>query len=117
VDLYGQAQARNIAANCYAKVYMSGQSLETAKTIEAELGSFEFADTDGILRQRPLMTADEVIHLQDAIILQGSAPPIKTPLVPYYEQKSLRKLTQIPPFQLENKLSSSLPPVIDFDEE
>ena len=117
VDLYGQAQARNIAANCYAKVYMSGQSLEVARSIEAELGLFEYADTDGILRQRPLMTADEVIHLQDAIILQGSAPPIKTPLIPYYEQKSLRRLTQIPPYQLKTKLSSTMPPVIDFDEE
>lgn len=117
VDLYGQAQSRNIAANSYAKIYMSGQSLETARGLESELGSFEFADTDGILRQRPLMTADEIIHLQDAIILQGSAPPIKTPLIPYYEQKSLRKLTQIPPYQLKSKLSSTMPPVIDFDEE
>jgi len=115
IDLYGQAQARNIAANCYAKVYMSGQSLETAKELEAMLGKFEFVDTDGISHQRQLMTADEIRQSQDAIILCGNAAPIKTALIPYYEQNKLRKRTEIPPYHVYPRVSTTPPSVTSFD--
>jgi type IV secretory pathway TraG/TraD family ATPase VirD4 len=114
VDLYGSAQARNIAANCYAKIYMSGQSLETAKELEAILGQFEYATELGTGR-RPLMSADEIRQSNDAIILCGNAAPIKTKLIPYYEQNSMKKLAALPFKPLQTKLPGDEPSLIPFE--
>lgn len=98
VDLYGPAQARNIAANSYAKVYMKGVPLETAKELEAILGRYEYIDEEGVQKTRQLLTADEIRLLNKSIILCGNNPPILATMVPYYEQASLKKLAGIPPY-------------------
>lgn len=114
VDIYGSAQARNIATNCYAKVYMSPQPIEIAQELETTLGKFTF-DDDGIQRTRPLMTADEIRQCKDSIILCGNNPPILAKMKPYYSQPSLKKLTEIPPAQPSHSFSQSPPPLIQFD--
>jgi len=115
VQLYGNAEARNIAANCYAKVYMSGQPIEVATELETTLGKFEFVDNDDIRRTRSLLTADEIRQLKESIILCGNLPPIKAKMIPYYEQRKLKKLSLIPQYQVQNKLSFNTPPLIQFD--
>lgn len=95
-DLYGIPQGRNMLANSYARVYLPGQPLETARELELTLGKYEFLDDQNIKRTRPLLTMDEIRIIKEAIILTGNHLPIKTRLVPYYEQSRLRKLTSLP---------------------
>jgi type IV secretion system protein VirD4 len=116
VDLYGVAQARNIAAICYTKVYMKGQSIETAKELESVLGKFEFTDDDDILRTRQLMAADEIRQLEESIILCGNKPPIKAKMIPYYEQKLLKTMTQLQPCTIESRKAPITPVLIPLPE-
>lgn len=99
IDLYGAAQARNIAANSFAKVYMKGVPLETAKELEAILGRYEYVDDESVVKTRQLLTADEIRLLNDSIILLGNHPPIRARMTPYYEQQKLLKLTTLPPYE------------------
>lgn len=116
VDLYGIAQARNIASICYAKVYMKGQPIETAKELEAVLGKFEFIDDEGILRTRQLLSADEIRQLDEAIILCGNKVPIKAKMIPYYTQKELRRLAEMQPYSIPNREVDACPPLIPLTE-
>ncbi len=102
-DLYGVSQGRNIIANCFSKVYMSGQPLETARELELILGKYEYIDNDNNRRTRQLLTMDEIRILKEAIILCGNLPPIKARMIPYYEQRELKKLTSLPPYQVDQK--------------
>jgi type IV secretory pathway TraG/TraD family ATPase VirD4 len=102
-DLYGIPQGRNIVANSYSKVYMSGQPLETARELELILGKYEYKDDENNKRTRQLLTMDEIRILKEAIILCGNLPPIKAKMTPYYEQRELKRMTALPPFQIEKK--------------
>jgi type IV secretion system protein VirD4 len=103
MDLYGMQQGRNIIANSYSRVYMPGQPLETARELESILGKYEFVDDQNNRRMRQLATMDEIRIMQEAIILIGNKPPIKAKLIPYYEQKELKKYADIPPFKMTVK--------------
>lgn len=103
-DLYGVPQGRNIIANSFSKVYMSGQPLETARELESILGKYEYVDDENNRRTRQLLTMDEIRILNEAIILCGNLPPIKTKMIPYYEQRELKKLTSLPVYEVEHKL-------------
>lgn len=102
-DLYGIPQGRNIVANSFSKVYMSGQPLETARELELILGKYEYIDDDNNRRTRQLLTMDEIRILSESIILVGNLPPIKAKMIPYYEQKELNRLSQLPPYTVEQK--------------
>lgn len=102
LDLYGMQQARNIIANSYSKIYMAGQPLETARELESILGKFTYVDNENIQRTRSLMTMDEIrILKEEAIILCGNLPPIKAKMIPYYEQKELKRLTSLPTYSIQ----------------
>jgi type IV secretory pathway TraG/TraD family ATPase VirD4 len=103
LDLYGVSQARNIIANSYAKNYMSGQPLETARELESILGKYEYVDDENNRRTRQLLTMDEIRILSESIILVGNMPPIKARMIPYYEQNELNRLSQISPPEIESK--------------
>ena len=102
-DLYGIPQGRNIVANSYSKVYMPGQPLETARELELIIGKYEYVDDENNRRTRQLLTMDEIRILKEAIILCGNLPPIKTRLIPYYEQREMKRLVNLPPYQPEPK--------------
>lgn len=102
-DLYGVPQGRNIVANSCSKNYMSGQPLETARELESILGKYEYVDDENNRRTRSLLTMDEIRILSESIILVGNLPPIKARMIPYYEQKELNRLSQIPPYKVECK--------------
>ena len=102
-DLYGVPQGRNIVANSYSKNYMSGQPLETARELELILGKYEYVDDENNRRTRQLLTMDEIRILTESIILIGNLPPIKAKMIPYYQQKELNRLSQIPPYKVECK--------------
>ncbi len=102
-DLYGIPQGRNIIANSHSRVYMSGQPLETARELESILGKYEYVDEDNSKRIRQLMTMDEIRLLKEAIILIGNLEPIKAEMIPFYQQKELNRLTEIPPYVMPPK--------------
>lgn len=112
--VYGSYEAKNISANCYAKVYMPGQPIETCKMLETTLGKFEYEDDKKIRHTRQLMMADEIRMTDKAIVLIGNKPPIHATLHPYYKNRKLKSLTEIPPFTLKNKLPFTTPPLINL---
>ncbi|MBK7800056.1 MAG: type IV secretory system conjugative DNA transfer family protein [Saprospiraceae bacterium] len=114
--VYGTYEAKNITANCYAKVYLPGQPIETCKMLETALGKFEYADDNEVRHIRQLMTADEIRMSDRAIVLIGNKPPIHAKLRPYYNDWKLNSLTKLPPYEPSNKLSFNILPLIQLDE-
>jgi len=115
VDLYGQSVAKAITENSFARVYMPGQPISVTQELEATLGRFEYLDDKGIRHVRPLMTADEIRHSNDSLILCGNKPAIKTKIVPYFRQSDLLKMTELKPYQPTNRLPFTAPPTIQFE--
>ena len=99
VHHYGKYESDAIRANCFAKLYFTGQSLETAKELEQILGKYEFKDKDERKVVRPLMTNDEIRTMKEtrAILVCGHYPPVKAKLHPYYKNTRYQKFSLIPP--------------------
>lgn len=116
-NIYGSYEAKNISANCFAKVYLPGQPIETCKMLETTLGKFEYLDENKVRHIRQLMMADEIRMTDKAIVLIGNKPPIHAKLYPYYEQSRLKALTKKPPYEPKNKLPFDAPPLIYLNEE
>ncbi|MBK6545709.1 MAG: type IV secretory system conjugative DNA transfer family protein [Saprospiraceae bacterium] len=115
--IYGTYEAKNIAANCYAKVYLPGQPIETCKMLETTLGKFEYLDENEVRHTRQLMTADEIRMTDRAIVLLGNKPPVHAKLYPYYLNWKLNSQTKLPPYNPECKLNFEVPPLIPLDDE
>lgn len=115
--VYGSYEAKNITPNCYAKVYLPGQPIETCKMLETTLGRFEYEDENEVRHIRQLMTADEIRMSDRAIVLIGNKPPIHAKLRPYYNDWKLSSLTKLPPYEPSNKLPFEMPPLVQLDEE
>lgn len=113
-NIYGAYEAKNISANCYAKVYLPGQPIETCKTLELTLGKFEFEDENGKKNIRQLMMADEIRMTDRAIVLIGNKAPIHAKLYPYYENRRLRTLTELLPISPSNILPFDNPPLLQL---
>jgi type IV secretory pathway TraG/TraD family ATPase VirD4 len=116
-DNYGSQQAKNIAANCFSKVYMPGQPIEIAQELETTFGKFEYTDEKNIRHIRPLMTADEIRQAEEVLILCGNYPPIKTTATPYFEQFKLNRLSNKEPFRSYNPNNPAIPKLIELIEE
>ena len=114
--IYGTYEAKNITANCYAKVYLPGQPIGTCKELETVLGRFEYLDEDEVRHTIQLMTADEIRMTDKAIILIGNKPPIHADLKPYYNDWRLNSKTKRLPYEPSNNLPFDVPPLIQLDE-
>lgn len=97
VHNYGKYEADGIKANCFAKMYFTGQSLETATELERTLGKFEYKDKEGHKVIRSLMTSDEIrmLDIKRALLICGHHPPIKARLRPFYKNKRFRDYSRI----------------------
>lgn len=108
--LYGKDAAKSIFSGGMAnKLFFSGLDLDTCQYLEKVLGKNTVYDTafGGIsdharVIAQPLMSLDEVrmMDKQTGILISGSERPIKLPMLPYYKNPKLHKLTLIPPAQL-----------------
>jgi len=119
---YGKYEADGIRANCFAKLYFTGQSLETSTELERTLGKFEFKDKEGHKVVRSLLTSDEIrmLDLNRALLVCGHHPPIMGRLKPYYKRPNFREYSSIPAPEIENQaLSDSIPvlPLIPTSEQ
>lgn len=104
VHNYGKYEADGIKTNCYAKMYLTGQSLETATELERTLGKFEFKDKEGRKVVRSLMTNDEIRMMKPkkAILLCGYHPPVIACLKPYYKKMKFKEYAFIPAPDIES---------------
>ena len=101
VHHYGKFESDSIRANCFAKLYFTGQSLETATELEKILGKFEYRDKEEKKVVRSLMTNDEIRTMKEnrAILVCGHHLPVKTRLNPYYKSFVFRNFSSTPPPQ------------------
>lgn len=111
VHHYGKHDADGIRANCFTKMYFTGQSLETTKELEQTLGRYEFVDDKKQKVIRPLMTNDEIrtMKTSQALLICGNNPPIMARLKPYYERSEYRSFSELP--APEMKTEASKPPL------
>ena len=107
---YGRFDADAIKSNCFAKLYFTGQSLDTTKELESTLGKYEFLDNKGQKVVRSLMTSDEIrtIAKNKAILICGNLPPILTKLRPYYKRMAVVSFAHIPPVNVSCEVPSEL---------
>ena len=101
---YGKYDADGIKANCFAKMYFTGTSLETAKELEQTLGKYQFEDDKKRTVIRSLMTNDEIrtMNVKRALLICGHHPPILARLRPYYKNTIFRNYSNIPVPEIEN---------------
>lgn len=113
---YGRYDADAIRANCFAKMYFTGQPHETTKELESLLGRFEYTGEKGEKVIRPLMTNDEIrtIKSNKAIIIGGNQRPVLTRLRPFYKSSKYRAFSKIPPALLHSEISNNQIPVLDL---
>jgi len=105
-------EAHAVKTNCYSKVYLPGQPLQTCKQLEEILGKYSCRDEKtGTEKIRPLMSASDIRMCKDAIILVGNEAPIKAKMKPYYSHWKLKKLTKIAPYILPQTVQLD-PPLI-----
>ncbi len=112
VHHYGKYEADAIRSNCFAKMYFTGASHETATELEKILGKYEFEDDKKRTVVRPLMTNDEIrtMQMNQALLICGHHPPIKARLRPYYKSFKFRAYSQIPsPLFGQNTLPDEIP--------
>lgn len=116
--LYGKNEAVNIFANSHLKVFMpSGQPLETCSMLEKLIGRYSYIDDKDITRTRELLTAQEIHELDKLLVLSGNKPPLLLKPSPYYENKKLKSLASLPPYELEEQLLFPDTPLIEFNAE
>jgi len=114
INLYGQAEAKAINANAFAKVYMPGQPIGIAEELSLTLGKFEYEDSDGKKQVRHLLTPDEARQLDSSIILCGNKPAIKAELHPYYRNSKLVRWSKMAPYG-PNIKAPFIPPLLQID--
>ena len=111
---YGKQDAEAIKSNCFAKMYFTGQSLETTKELEATLGRYEYKDEKDAKVIRPLMTNDEIrtIKTNRAILICGNLQPIMARLKPYYRRIHFRKYSNLRFQPVQNENASNPIPIL-----
>ncbi len=114
VHHYGKYDADAIKSNCFAKMYFTGQSLETTKELEATLGRFEYEDENGKKVVRSLMTNDEIRTLSSdrALLVCGNHPPIMAKLKPYYKRPLYRDYSMFPVEEMHNEIRNNQIPIL-----
>ena len=114
---YGKYDADGIKANCFAKMYFTGQSLETATELERTLGKYEYKDKEGHKVVRSLMTNDEIrtMNIKKALLICGHHPPIKAMLNPYYKNMIYRKFSKLQINEKENNNFQNDIPILSIN--
>jgi len=112
VHNYGKYDADAIRANCFAKMYFTGCSLETTKELEQTLGKYQYEDEKRGTIVRPLMTNDEIrtMKINRAILVCGHHPPIIAKLRPFYKNSYYRRYSNIEaPEMINERLAMAIP--------
>ncbi len=117
VHHYGKYDSDSIKANCFAKMYFTGQSHEATKELEQTLGKFEFEDNEGKRMIRPLMTNDEIrtMKMTRALLICGNNPPIMAKLRPYYKNRTYRENSELPQAMMQSLIQFETLPILTIN--
>lgn len=117
IHYYGKYDADGIKANCFTKMFFTGQSLETATELERILGKYEYKDKEGHKVVRSLMTNDEIrmMNINKALLICGHHPPFKVKLHPYYKKYRYRDYSKITAGDIVNESSHIEIPVLPLE--
>ena len=111
---YGKYQSASILQNTFTKIYLSGQGQDVAQQIQSALGFTDFIDEDNNhKRTMPLRTARQIALMKrdKALVFIGNQA-FETKLHPYYKQKRMRRLTEIPPAPREQSATEEPPALL-----
>lgn len=113
-SLYGKEEGRTIIENCYSRLYLTNQPIQTARELEEISGKREYEDKDGKKKIRSLLLSDEIRSLppDKALFLFGHHRPAILPLVFFHEKHK----TIEPPLPIPQILSSTIPPIIPIEQ-
>jgi len=113
---YGKYDADAIKSNCFAKMYFTGQSLETSSELEKTLGRYEYEDEDGKKIVRALMTNDEIrtMKASRALLVCGNHPPVMARLRPYYKNSKYRNYSELPAPPVASDITGEPVPVLNI---
>ncbi|MCF8276179.1 MAG: type IV secretory system conjugative DNA transfer family protein [Flavobacteriales bacterium] len=117
-ERYGQHDANTIKNNCWSKLIFPGMEMSLATELEQRLGKWSFERKDGKGRgQREILTRSELIHLEksEAMLVAGSHRPAKVKVKPYFKDRSMRKISELPPAPFKGKVPSELN-LMDIDQ-
>jgi type IV secretion system protein VirD4 len=113
ITLYGREEAESIRSNCFTKCYFPGQPITQCIELERTLGNFQFEDDKGILRSRPLMTADEIRAMEDSVlIIAGAKRAVQTKLLPFYKNPKYQSLPNLPMPEFKSKVPFDTVPLL-----
>jgi len=86
---YGALNTKTILDGIGAEIYLPGMALDTARNLEARLGR---------LKDKPLMSANEIIRMKanEALLLRSNRLPVKLKTKRYYEQVLLKRRSSVP---------------------
>ena len=114
VHHYGKNDADGIKSNCFAKLYFTGTSLETAKELEQILGRFQYEDKKQRTVVRPLMTNDEIRTMKEnrALLICGHHRPIIARLKPYYRISNYKRFSLIETPEIDSQANFEAIPIL-----
>lgn len=117
VHSYGRNDAEAIRANCFAKMYFTGQSHETTKELESLLGKYEYTGEKGEKVVRPLMTNDEIrtIKSNRALLVCGNQKPAILKLRPYYKSRQYFSFSEMIPVEMKRYVESNEVPILELE--
>jgi type IV secretory pathway TraG/TraD family ATPase VirD4 len=117
-DLYKE-QADAILANSRSQILIpSGMDYASAKLFSDRMGMFDWVDEKGKTSRRQLVLPQELIHSDPSVgyLLVGHHQPMKLSLLAYYEQRMLKKLSEIEPPLLERNEPRRGIALLDFNQ-
>jgi type IV secretory pathway TraG/TraD family ATPase VirD4 len=112
---FSDAESKSIRESSYISEFLPGQSIQTSTEISAMLGDYDFLTSEGTKKSRRLLHPDEVRINENAIAFAGNMPGMQLKLTPFFKNRSLFKLTEIPPYFPDTLGSDYFPPLLPLD--
>lgn len=101
-----------INGSCRSKLFFPGISIDMAEKLSRSFGKTSVQlEKDAPLSDRNLLEPSEIIQIKEgkALFTFKNLPPLITDVVPYYEQYTLRKRSQIASVQLKKTSMKPVP--------
>ncbi len=112
---YSAAESHAIISNSCSRIYLPGQTLETAKNLQEIIGKCLITDENGKERYSYGMEASQIRTCDKAIALINSTAPIKLTIIPYFKHFIYNARTKVTPYEPEQKIFLKEPELIQID--
>ena len=89
--------AESVIANSYARLYLPGMDLDTARYLETFIGTHIVEDKDGRKKEEPIMNAYSLRTMKNkGVLLLADKPASIIPLKAYYKNYRMKKRLALP---------------------